>query len=162
MEEKLIELLIKHEGLKLKPYKCPAGFWTIGVGHNLQANPLTKEQCDKFNLGVYAFDEVLSKLTESGITKDDAISLLKDDISIVTYQLIKRLSLFSSLPEQAKIAIIDVAFNIGVDGLLKFTKTLALLADEKYKEASKEILNSKWATQVGNRAHDISEMLANC
>lgn len=36
--------LIFHEGLKLSPYKCPRGFWTIGVGRNLETNPLTAEE----------------------------------------------------------------------------------------------------------------------
>ena len=43
--EEIINRLVLHEGIKLKPYKCPAGYLSIGVGRNLITNPHTRWQC---------------------------------------------------------------------------------------------------------------------
>ena len=63
-----IERLIVHEGLRLKPYKCPAGYLTIGVGRNVETNPITEEE--KKVVGDW----------ERGITENGAKYLLKNDI----------------------------------------------------------------------------------
>jgi len=135
MKDELIQLLTRHEGLRLNPYKCTAGYLTIGIGRNIETR---------------------------GITKQEAEYLLSNDIDHFTAELNKRVFRFNTLPELAKIVLIDMAFNLGVDGLLKFTKTLSLISEGKYKEASKEMLNSAWAKQVGPRAYELSGMLSSC
>ena len=45
-DTQLIEQLKKHEGLVLKPYKCPVGKLTIGYGHNLEDNGLSQSVCE--------------------------------------------------------------------------------------------------------------------
>lgn len=162
MKEKLIELLVKHEGEKLQVYNCSAGFATIGVGRNLQTKGLTKLECDKLNLGTHEKNSVIAKLEVRGITKEESRYLLSNDIDYFTDELSKRLFGFNYLPETAKIVLIDMAFNIGVSGLLKFSKTLLLINSGKFKEASKEMLNSTWAKQVGNRSFELSGMLDKC
>lgn len=162
MKEKLIELLVKHEGEVLHVYNCPAGFATIGVGRNLETKGLTKSECDKLNLGTYDRNSVIAKLEVRGITKDESRYLLSNDIDYFTEELDKRMFGFSSLIEQAKIVLVDMAVNMGVGGLLKFSKTLSLINSGKFKEASKEMLNSTWAKQVGSRAYELSGMLAKC
>jgi len=132
MKDELIQLLTRHEGLRLKPYKCTAGFLTIGIGRNIETR---------------------------GITKQEAEYLLSNDIDHFTAELNKRMFRFSSLPDLAKIVLIDMAFNMGVDGLLKFSKTLSLISAGKYKEASKEMLDSLWAKQVKGRAIRLSNLL---
>jgi len=162
MKEKLIELLVKHEGEKLQVYDCPAGHPTIGVGRNLQTKGLTKAECDYLKLGTYENNSVIAKLEVRGITKDESRYLLSNDIDYFTTELGKRVFGFNSLKETAKIVLIDMAFNMGTSGLLKFSKTLSLINSGKYKEASKEMLNSQWAKQVGGRADELSGMLAKC
>lgn len=159
MEDKLISQLILHEGLKLKVYKCPAGFLTIGVGRNLETNPLTVEECKYLKLDVFSPLAVINVLIKRGITNDEAIYLLKSDIKRLTVELSKSLSWFDSLPEKAKIVLYDMAFNLGIAGLLKFKKSLALIGKGKYAEAGKEILNSAWKFQVGKRANTLAEQL---
>ena len=162
MKEILINLLVKHEGEKLHVYNCPAGFATIGVGRNLQTKGLTKEECDYLKLNVYEKNAVIAKLEVRGITKEESRYLLSNDIDYFTDDLSKRLSWFISLPEMAKIVIVNMAFNLGTEALLKFSKTLSLINSGKFKEASKEMLNSAWKFQVGQRAYDLSEMIKNC
>lgn len=132
MKEILIQLLTKHEGLKLKPYRCTAGFLTIGIGRNIETN---------------------------GISKSEAEHLLSNDIDRFTSELNEHLPWFRDIPETAKIVLIDMAFNMGTDGLMKFKKTLEFIKTGQYKSASIEMLNSNWARQVGNRSKELSEMI---
>lgn len=132
MKEQLTEMLTRHEGLGLKPYLCTAGYLTIGIGRNIETN---------------------------GITKQEAEYLLSNDIDRFTAEIEKRLSWFGRLPEPAKIVLINMSFNLGVIGLLKFKNTLALIEKGDYKGAGKEMLNSAWSRQVGKRAVELSEIL---
>ena len=159
MKQKLIEQLIRHEGEKLQVYKCPAGFLTIGVGRNLETKGLTKTECEKLNLGVSEKNSVIAKLETRGITKEESRYLLSNDIDYFTTELTNTLDWFEKLPKEAKMVLVDMAFNLGVSGLLKFKNTIALIEKGLYDEASKEMLNSAWKYQVGNRAVELSDQL---
>jgi lysozyme len=129
---KLIVLLKKHEGVMLKAYKDSVGKLTIGVGRNL--------------------DDV-------GISGDEAEYLLKNDIDRCLYDLKTHLPWYLNLSENRQIVMIDMCFNLGIGGLLEFKNTLASIQSGDYQKASEQMLQSKWATQVGNRATELSEMM---
>jgi len=126
------EMLIEHERLRLKVYTCPAGKITIGVGRNLQ---------------------------DRGITKNEVMLLLKNDITYFDFELKNRFPWFTELSRNRQNILIDMAFNLGIAGLLKFKKTLKYIEMCDYVSASQEMLKSKWAKQVGFRALELSEML---
>ena len=126
------ELLIKHEGLRNIIYYDSLGIPTIGVGRNLK---------------------------DRGVTNAEALFMLNNDIVDFTQQLSDRLYWFDAQPDQAKLAMIDLSFNCGIAGLLTFHKTLEYIKNGDYKNAADELMKSKWATQVGNRAKDLSEIL---
>ena len=130
----LKEQLIRHEGLRLTVYDCPAGYKTIGVGRNIE---------------------------QKGITEEEAVYLLDNDIEYFTEQLEDNLIGFQELPEDKKAVLVNMAFNLGVNGLLKFKNMLAAITEERWEDASSEMLNSRWADQVGNRAIELSEIMAN-
>lgn len=132
--ESLKEQLIRHEGLRLTVYDCPAGYKTIGVGRNIE---------------------------HKGITESEALYLLDNDIGYFTEQLEDNLIGFQELPEDKKAVLVNMAFNLGVNGLLKFKNMLAAITEERWEDASSEMLNSRWADQVGNRAIELSEIMAN-
>ena len=132
--ESLKEQLIRHEGLRLTVYDCPAGYKTIGVGRNIE---------------------------QKGITEDEALYLLGNDIEYFTEQLEENLIGFQELSEDKKAVLVNMAFNLGVNGLLKFKNMLAAVTEERWEDASAEMLNSRWADQVGNRAIELSEIMAN-
>jgi len=132
--EGLKEQLIRHEGLRLTVYDCPAGYKTIGVGRNIE---------------------------HKGITESEALYLLDNDIGYFTEQLEGNLIGFQELPEDKKAVLVNMAFNLGVNGLLKFKNMLAAITEERWEDASSEMLNSRWADQVGNRAIELSEIMAN-
>ena len=132
VEEKLIRLLITHEGLRLKPYRDTRGKLTIGVGRNL--------------------DDV-------GITEEEALYLLKNDIKRVLDFLKERLPYWNGLTETRKMALVDMCFNLGPGGFLSFKRMLRALEREDYERAAREMLDSRWARQVGRRAEELAEMM---
>jgi lysozyme len=139
--DRLYALLILHEGEKLIAYKCPAGKWTIGVGHNLEANPIE-------GLG-----------PGSEITHERAVEILARDVDACFAALRKHLAWFEDLCEARRAVLVDMCFNLGTWGLLGFKNTLQMIQGDKYDKAAAAMLQSKWATQVGQRANRLSRMM---
>ena len=125
-------LLIKHEGLRLKPYLCTAGKTTIGVGRNLSDN---------------------------GITEAEAMSMLDRDIAVTVSALRDEFLWFADLDRTRKDAVISLGFNMGVRKLGTFKKFIAAMVAKEYETAAAEILNSTYATQVGQRAVELAGMI---
>ena len=131
-KEKLIQDLTKDEGLRLKPYRCTSNKLTIGYGRNIQDN---------------------------GISESEASYMLSNDIQSCIAELDKRLYYFSDLPETVKSVLVNMCFNLGITRLMKFSKTLMYIEHRDYKAASIEMMDSKWAEQVGIRAVRLSREL---
>lgn len=133
MAETIYEMLLRHEGLKLKPYRCPAGKLTIGVGRNLD---------------------------DSGITQQEAFVLLSQDVTRVREALDKYLPWWREQPEPVGLVLQSMAFQMGRMGLLAFKRFLDALQRHAYAEAAKEMLNSAWAKQTPKRAEELAVMVA--
>lgn len=138
----LSQLLKYHEGCRLSPYTCPAGFLTIGFGHNLDSDPI-----DGIQRGVE-------------ISLIRAEEILAADIAAKRAELIAVLPWVDELDDVRRAAMLDLAFNLGVAGLLKFTRTLEYVKAREYALARKALLQSRYATQVGKRARRIGRMLS--
>jgi hypothetical protein len=80
-----------------------------------------------------------------------------NDIRSVLAELETELPWVASSSDELKSILANMAFNLGVKGLLKFKKTIGFLALGQYQEASREMLESKWAKQVGKRAERLSK-----
>lgn len=145
--EEAISRLILHEGMKLKPYKCPAGYLTIGVGRNVETNPITAEE--KKVVGDW----------EHGITKNGAKYLLKNDIIKAHRECKRYIEFYKTLDDERQYALLDMCFNLGIYGLLKFRKMLFAMEIGDYRGAAKECLNSKYAKEVGKRAFRIARTI---
>lgn len=128
----LIEQLKRHEGLRLKPYKCTADKLTIGVGRNLE---------------------------DVGISEEEAEMLLQNDIQRATVQIQKEFPWTTELDEVRFAALINFTFNVGIGTVGKFVNAMALLRDGSYDMAADEFLNSRWAKQVGQRAVDVTDQI---
>lgn len=132
-----INLISEAEGFSATVYKCPAGFNTIGYGHNLDANPLTIEQ---------------KKLLEpnGSISNDGAMVLLFDDLP--KYEADAReLVDFDGLNDARKAVVIDLVYNLGKSAFAKFRSTRGFIVMGDYNNAWKALRASKWFKQVGNR-----------
>ena len=126
--ERLLRKLKSHEGFRQFPYKCPAGYLTIGYGRNLETK---------------------------GITREEAEILLLNDVKEVEKQLRQKLPFFNKLSSVRKEVLINMAFNLGINGLMKFKRMLHELEHEDYDKASEEMKDSKWYHQVKNRAKEL-------
>ncbi len=142
-----IQRLCIHEGIRLEPYRCPAGYLTIGVGRNLDTNPLTPEEI-----------KVVGDW-QHGITKNAAFYLLRNDIARVEKECEQYVGFWHNLDNERQYALLDMVFNLGINGLLKFEKMLSAMALGNYKEAASECLNSKYARDVGKRAERIAKTI---
>ena len=143
----MITRLKMHEGCSLKPYKCPAGKLTIGIGRNVEDNPLTAEEL-----------RVVGDW-KHGITREAAHYLCRNDIERCIADLKKHLKWFDGLDKERKYAMIDLCFNMGINKLLTFKKTLASIACGNYRKAAEQLLQSKYASQVGKRAKRIAILI---
>lgn len=132
--QNLISLLRFEESLRQFAYKDIEGHLTIGYGHNLDANGLSKAAC-------------------TFILNEDA-----------DYHLgyLPELNYFSKLTDNRKIALASMAFNLGKEGFLEFKKMHLALESGDYVRAAEEILDSKAAkSALQMRYKRIAEMIKN-
>ena len=125
------EMLKRHEGFRQFMYKCTAGKNTIGYGFNLDA----------------------------GMSEGAASLLLDFRVKDIERFLAVSLPFWNILSLTRKQVLVNMAYNLGVEGLLKFKETLRLIGSGRYSESSEQMLKSKWAVQVPNRAKELSELM---
>lgn len=151
--------LILHEGLRLEVYICPAGYWTIGVGRNLESKGLSgAEQKFIFGRDDYSKQEVIELLKKRGITKDEALFLLANDVTDCVKDL-KTFTWFDQLDDVRAKVLIDMRFNLGPTRFRGFKKMIAALARGDYKAAAAEMVDSRWYHEVGNRSKRLVRMM---
>lgn len=126
--KKLKQMLIKHEGKKLWPYKCTSGKLTIGIGHNLDAK---------------------------GISNAVADLMYEEDIMEVINDLHKIFENFNDLPEQIQLVLANMRFQLGDLGFRKFNKLIKSVERKDWKEMKINMANSLWYKQTNNRAKEL-------
>ena len=131
--ERLKKQLVIDEGLELKPYRCSADKLTIGVGRNIQ---------------------------EVGITKEEAMVLLENDIARCAGECARAFPWFLDLSAERKEAVINLVFNMGLSKFQQFKKTIAYIEAGEFERAGAELLDSNYARQVGKRSERVANMLA--
>jgi len=130
MTSKSLDLLKKHEGLRLTPYKDSVGLLTVGYGHLLD-QPITQQQADLY---------------------------LDEDYENAMHDC-ERLSWFDDLDEARAGVVVNMVFNLGLAGFRGFKKTIHLIEMGMYEDAADEMKDSRWADQVGTRADELSEIM---
>ena len=152
--QELYELIKDHEGYRTRVYKDTVGKPTIGIGFNL-----TRPDARKLITSIGAnYNNILlgkEELTDKQIRDlyDICIRIAIKDAQTFMPSLINQ-------PKNIKLAIVDMAFNLGYNNLNKFKNTKDLLVAGKYNDAANEVLNSKWANQVKRRATNIAKLIA--
>ena len=129
--KELVNSIKKHEGFRGYPYKDSLGIPTIGYGTKL---PIDKEEAE------WILNHRLNKMINDLETRKPFIK---------------------NLPEPIREVLYEMAYQLGVGGLLKFKKMLKALEEGDYKKASLEGLNSKWHRQTPNRAEELMKRLEN-
>lgn len=133
-ESDLIKQIKEHEGLVLKPYKCTANKLTIGYGHNLEDNGLSKTACEF-------------------ILSEDIDEAKKNLYAVFTRKF------YESLSNNQKIALIDMMFNLGLSRFLTFKKFIQAVKNKDFIKASAEIINSRAYQQNKFRYKKLSEQI---
>jgi lysozyme len=128
----LTDQLRRDEGEILHAYTDSLGYITIGVGVMIDARK------------------------GGGITQDESTYLLQNRINALADKLQQSIPWFAGLDPVRQDALKNMAYNLGVDGLLKFHQTLSYLEQGNYGAAAAEMLHSVWAQQVGARAQRLS------
>lgn len=127
-----VEQLKLDEGKCLTLYQCSANKMTIGYGRNIEDN---------------------------GITEEEADYLLMNDIKRVQKELRANFEWFGLIGTARQGALINMCFNLGLTRLMGFKKMLAAIEQEDYQEAAEQMLDSKWARQVGARADRLAKIM---
>lgn len=123
MSKDLISSIIDAEGIRKSVYKDHLGYYTIGIG--------------------FLVDEKLN----AGLSIDECMYILNSRLQGIEKQL-NAFSWFKKSDRPRQEALIHLAYNLGVGGLLKFKKMLACFDNNDYAGAVKELLDSLWAKQV--------------
>lgn len=146
-DERFLAQLKRYEGLRLEAYRCPAGKLTVGYGHNCDVWPVA---------GVEDEGDVVSR------TK--AEELLAEDVAFFAEELDGRLSFdWRKMEEPRQAVLLNMAFNMGVSGLLGFKHALGAMKIGDYARAGTEMLDSRWAKQVRGRAAELArQMVLGC
>lgn len=130
--EKLAAQLEIDEGKRNRIYTDTVGKVTAGVGRNLTDRPFSE---------------------------DEIQLMLSNDIKTVESDLDKNCQWWRGMSEARQNVLGNMCFNVGINRLLGFSKTLAAMKAGLYDEAAKEMLDSKWAQQVGQRAQRLAAMM---
>lgn len=123
------------EGVVPHAYQDSLGYWTIGVGH------------------------LIDKRKGGGLSDKIITWILYEDIQSKVGELDKKIPWWRELSGDRQDALVNMAFNLGTDGLLGFVKFIAMLKEGEYREASIEMLDSLWAKQVGDRAIRLARVI---
>jgi lysozyme len=128
----LLDKIKEHEGFRSSVYQCTQGVDTIGYGFAIKDLELTKEIAEQ---------------------------ILIKKIANLESKVRKKFEWYMYLPQEGKDVIVNLCYQLGINGFSKFKKTIYLLETEQYEEASVEMLDSLWAKQTPRRAKELSEVL---
>lgn len=134
--------IIRGEGLRLSAYLDSKKILTIGYGHNCQARPV----------------KGVAKVGDS-ISQAQAERLLDEDLARAIWDVRRNLPWAEGMNAPRQAVLVDMAFNLGLPGLLGFKRALAAAMRGDWPEAKSEMLRSDWAGQVGVRAIRLAEQM---
>lgn len=121
-----------HEGVEHKPYKCTAGYLTIGVGRNIE---------------------------ERGLSDDEIDYILSNDVNIATDELVDTFDWYADLSDVRQRVVVDMVFNLGMPRFKQFQNMISAIEAGDWSEAAAQMMDSRWAKQVGARAERLRDMM---
>lgn len=135
-ETRMAARLMTDEGVVPHAYQDHLGYWTIGVGR------------------------LIDRRRGGGLSRDEIHYLLRNDIKRIEREVRTALPWLDQIDEARQSVLMLMAFQLGIDELLKFRNTLAKVNAGDYAGASVSMLKSLWAKQTPARARRISRMMA--
>ena len=131
----LEDQLRRDEGERLSAYQDHLGFWTIGIGR------------------------LIDSRRGGGISTDESTMLLRNDIARIRVELLQRLPWFVHLDPVRQGVLMNMTFQLGINGVMAFQDTLAKVQASDYAAAADRMLQSKWATQTPERANRLAKQM---
>lgn len=128
--------LLQEEGSRACVYKDSEGWWTIGIGRLVD-----------------------SRKNARGLSTEEQLFLLNNDLAAIRQQLDARLPWWQRLSEPRQAVLIGMCFQLGIDGLLKFKQTLRAIERGDFELAASNMLVSLWAQQTPGRAKRMSKQM---
>lgn len=135
MTEPLEDMLKRHEGFRRSAYQDSAGYWTIGFGRMIDIR------------------------LNGGLTQEEALYLLRNDIATTRSWLSRHFPAFNKLDPRRQDALINMGINLGETRLRGFQRMWLALEHDDHEVAAAEMLRSRWADQMGRRAEELAEMM---
>ena len=130
----LIDSIKNHEGFRSRVYKCSAGYDTIGYG---------------------------AAIKDLEIDEDIAEMILMRQIYKLEKRVAETFDWYDTIPDKIKDVVVEMCFQIGVSGFMKFKKTIQYCSDKDWANMSVEMLDSKWARHDSpNRAKTLAKRVA--
>ena len=130
--EELFEDIKRHEGFRSKVYDDSLGIPTIGYGFAIKDLELDEDDCNH---------------------------ILEKKISKLIPQIFSRWKFLNDAPNDVKIVVVNMCYQMGVNGVSKFKKFLQALEEQDYGWAAIEMLDSKWSKQTPTRAQELSDKI---
>lgn len=127
----VIEKLKEHEGWRATPYRDSVGRLTVGYGFNLDAIEMPKPVGELW------------------------LSILVHEHE----QELRKFHWYNNLDPNRQDVLLNLHYNLGHDRFMGFKRMIRALENEKYDEAAEEMLDSKWAGQVGKRATELASIM---
>ncbi len=140
--DKLREQLKIDEGVKYEVYNDHLGYPTFGIGH------LVTEQ-----------DQEYGKPVGTPVSEERVNAVFDNDVAIYMSEAKKVFPNLEQLPEEAQQVIVNMTFNMGAPRLAKFKKFIAGVNAGDWNTAAVEMMDSRWAKQVGNRAERLRDRI---
>lgn len=150
----IIERVKKHEGVKFQRYLDSRGIPTVGVGFNLKRED-ADEKLKKIGLNATKVKKGSQKLTLQQV--ENLLVLDLENALAGARRILGPSSTNMSLPALG--VLTEMVFNLGTTGVLKFDLFLKYFKIKKFRKAASEMLKSRWARQVGERAKNLAEIL---
>jgi len=135
MSPNIVKQLKQEEGEVLHAYKDHLGFLTIGVGI------------------------LIDKRKGGGITNEESDYLLVNRLSSIYKELVISLPWLDKLNEAREAVLVEMAFQMGIEGLLKFKDTLAKIKASDFEGAASSMLSSLWSRQTPGRANRMAKQM---
>ena len=131
----LLDMLMKHEGVETHAYTDTVGKLTIGVGRNIDP------------------------VGGLGLSKKEIAYLLQNDVDRVEQELVNSIPWVEHIEWERMDALVNICFNLGLPRFLKFKKALAAAEDQNWELCADEFMDSRWSSQVGQRAVELTTLL---
>jgi len=152
--DELVKMIAIHEGIVLSVYQDHLGINTVGIGRNLDDRGITDGE-------LLFMNKTMDDIYDNGLTEEEAYYLCMNDIAIVEKELLASKPIVNQLNAVRQMILIDMAFNMGVPRLMQFKNMWLAIEKVNYLLACEEMIDSRWAGQVGSRAMKLSVAMKN-